>query len=53
MVELMEKLERLDIDLEAEARPGTITIVLHGTEDDIRNSVSKLRELGVDIKTRG
>ncbi len=53
MVELMEKLETLDLDLEAEARPGEITIDLHGTKEGIRKSFSKLHKLGVDIKTQG
>jgi hypothetical protein len=45
LVEIMERLGELDIDLEAEGRPGAITVVLHGSKEEIRQSIAKLREL--------
>jgi hypothetical protein len=44
MVEVLEKLSELNIDLEAEGRPGVVTVVVHGTKEDIRRTVTKLRE---------
>jgi hypothetical protein len=45
MVEFMEKLGELNIDLEAEGRPGTVTVVVHGSKEEIRQSIAKIREL--------
>ena len=45
MLDLMKKLGTLDIDLEAESKPGLVRIVAHGTKEEIRNLELKIREL--------
>lgn len=45
LIEIMEKLGELDIDLEAEAKPGSVTVVMHGSKEEIRKSMKKLRSL--------
>jgi hypothetical protein len=52
MVNLMEKLGQLDVDLEADARPGSVAVTMHGTEEKIKSVVVKLRELEASIKTK-
>lgn len=43
MLDLMEKLGKLNIDLEAESRPGLVRIVAHGTDEEIK-------KFGLEIK---
>jgi hypothetical protein len=45
MVEILEKLGELDIDLDAEGRPGTITVVVQGSKEQVRQSIAKIRKL--------
>lgn len=43
MLSLMKKLGTLNVDLEAESRPGLVRIVVHGTKDEIRELELKVR----------
>jgi len=45
MLEILEKLGTLNADLDAEGRPGTISLTLYGSKEEIRRTLEKLREL--------
>ncbi len=44
MLYLMERLSTLNLDLEAESRPGFVRIVAHGGKDEIRSIELKIKE---------
>jgi hypothetical protein len=45
MLDLMEKLGKFNIDLEAESRPGLVRIVAHGTDEEIKKFELEIRKI--------
>ncbi len=45
MIQTLEKLETLNVDLDAEGRGKTITLTLYGDKADIKRALHKLRQI--------
>lgn len=44
IIDLMRKLGTLNMELEAESKPGLVRIVVHGTKEEIREFELKVKE---------
>lgn len=44
MLDLMKKLGTLEIDLEAESRPGLVRLVLHGSQTEVQALELEVKE---------
>jgi hypothetical protein len=47
MLDLMKNLTRVRVDLEAESRPGSVRVVAHGTDEEIRKLELLIREFSI------
>ncbi len=45
LIEIVEGLTEINVDMDVDSTPSSIEIVLHGSEDDIRNAVNKVENL--------